>query len=181
MGYEAEDPELAKAPKKDFVVGGLTFDYYWDIYSETIESMMYAERNLFEKYDTIIIDVGHWLMHEQYADYFKRIDKLLASIEAFKERVKHDVKFVWFGTPAWPHREDRDVQEYTRTNSRLAQMDAYSSRRFKEEGHVIMDTFTLSLPFVRNNESPDLEHWFHRPVMTVMHRMIAHLADLCLD
>lgn len=127
-------------------------------------------------------------MHQPYHEYRQHIDLLLKNIALFRESPRFTPPspnppphFIWFNSPAWPHRSDASVREHndTRTNARLKQMNDYASSRFAENGFGVVDGFATSIGFCTGGESPDSAHFYSTPVIEVMERLVAHRLDLC--
>lgn len=120
-------------------------------------------------------------MHQPYAEYQTHIDLLLHNIALYRSRNRNPARFIWFASPAWPHRDDEDVRSHndTRTNARLRQMNNYAIRRFREEGYASVDSMALSIGFTHSNETPDNAHYYGTAVMEAMHQLVAHRLDLC--
>lgn len=120
-------------------------------------------------------------MHRPFSEYKAHLDLLLKNIEIFTSKHPSPPRFLWFSSPAWPHRSDEDVISHndTRTNPRIRKMNSYAEKKFHEAGYSSIDSFSISEGFIHGGESPDNAHWYGRPVMEVLHDLVAHRLDLC--
>jgi hypothetical protein len=93
------------------------------------------------------------------SEYFAYIELVLHSVNTHVAITTATPIIIWANSPAWP-RHDHDgswtqQDADTRTNIRLKQMNDYTMRRFKEEGYLVMDSFSLTEAFVDGHATFD--------------------------
>ena len=133
-----------------------------------------------------------WLMHQPQREYEAHITNVLRIINLFVTGHPYNAtggayppptppRYIWHNSPAWPHRDDEKVhvENDTRTTARMRQMNDFAATAFMKNGHNVIETLDLSLPFCQYRESADLSHFFNSGVLDAIYRITAHRLGLC--
>ena len=172
MGVQYSKADIGKT----FSIGAVSVDWINDVVLSNFRDHI-DDGDTYSKYDTVILSAVQWLVHQPQHEYEQHITLLLAKIA----KMKRKPHFIWFTSPAWPHRSDDTVKKEndTRTNARLTQMNEFASKSFRDAGFATVENLEASIMFSHGHESRDNAHWFVTPVMEQMHQMVIHRLDLC--